>query len=123
MRCVFCERQIDKLDFKNIFIEIYRKNKGLLALMILMFVFSVFVFIYTMAMINPESAVVKIGYGDIGGYRDGAWTNMLAFPVMAVVFGVLHNILAMKIFEKHGDGITKVFVFVSFILLIGLFPN
>ena len=46
---------------------------------------------------------------------------MLAFPILAVLFGVVHNFLALKIFERRGDGMAKVIVGVSFLLLIGAF--
>ena len=108
-------------NFKNIIFEIYRKHKSLLALMVVLFILGAIVLVYSVFTINPNVAVVKIGYGDIGGYRDGTWTNMLVFPVFAGIFGVLHNFLAVKIFEKYGDGIAKVFVVVSILLLVGMF--
>ena len=108
-------------NLKKTFLTVYREQKWLLAFMAINFLFSVFVFIYSVLAINPTSAVVKIGYGDIGGYRDGAWTNMLAFPILAVLFGVVHNFLALKIFERRGDGMAKVIVGVSFLLLVGAF--
>ena len=33
---------------------------------------SIGLFVFGMISLNPSSAVVKIGYGDIGGYRDGS---------------------------------------------------
>ena len=106
-------------NLKNTFLAIYREHKGLFALMVVTFLFGMFLMIYTIIMIDPNSAVVKIGYGDIGGYRDGAWTNMLTFPILAGILGVVHNFLTMKLFEKHADGIAKVFIAVTFLLLIG----
>lgn len=108
-------------DLKKQLLDIYRNNKSLLVLMGLLFLFSVFVMIYAIVGIDPNSAVVKIGYGDIGGYRDGSWFNMLTFPVLAVVFGVLHNFLAIKIYEKQGGGVAKVFLAVSILLVVGMF--
>ena len=108
-------------NFKEVFLEIYRKHKGLLFMMVILFLFSFFVFVYSVIAIDPNSAVVRIGYGDVGGYRDGSWVNMLVFPILSVVFGVLHNFLAMKIFEKQGEGITKLFVSVSLGLVIMMF--
>lgn len=106
---------------KETLLKIYSEQKGLLTLMAVLLVLGVIALIYFMVAIDPDSAVMKIGYGDIGGYRDGTWTDMLAFPILAVVFGVLHNFLAMKIFEKQGSGVAKVFVVVSLVLLVGTF--
>ena len=69
----------------------------------------------------PSASVVKIGYGDIGGYRDGTWTEMLAFPLLAIVFGVLHNFIAIRIYKKRGAGMTKFFLVATTTLIIGAF--
>mgnify|MGYP007070338116 CR=1 FL=1 len=83
-------------NFKETIGEIYRNERGLLIVMLLNTVFALVLLIFSLIKLNPNAAVVKIGYGDIGGYRDGAWVDMLAFPLLAVVFGVLHNFLALK---------------------------
>lgn len=108
-------------SLKNTFLKIFREQRGLFILMSLNFLFSLFVLIFSITTLNPDGAVVKIGYGDIGGYRDGTWIDMLTFPILAILFGVLHNFLAVKIYEKHGSGVTKLFVAISFLLLIGTF--
>lgn len=108
-------------SFKNTFLKIFREQRGLFILMSLNFLFGLFVFIFSIATLNPEGAVVKIGYGDIGGYRDGTWIDMLTFPILAILFGVLHNFLAIRIYEKHNNAIVKLFVFTSLLLLIGTF--
>ena len=64
---------------------------------------------------------VKVGYGDIGGYRDGAWADMLAFPLFAIIFGILHNLLAVRIFHKRGGGMTKFFLISTTTLILGAF--
>lgn len=108
-------------NLKKSFITIFKEQRGLFILMGLNFLFGLFVLIFSLVTLNPDGAVVKIGYGDIGGYRDGTWVDMLTFPILSIIFGVLHNFLAVKIYEKHGDGIAKVFVVVSFLLLVGTF--
>lgn len=85
------------------------------------------------AILNLKTgAVVKIGYGDIGryqggewssminsgGYYDGSWVNMLAFPILAIMFGGLHNILAVKLFKKRGEGLAMVLVVMSICLVL-----
>ena len=107
-------------EIKESFIKIYREERGLLVIMILNFLFSAALFIYAIFNLGPlmSSSVVKIGYGDIAGYKDGNWTNMLAFPLIALVFGVLHNLLAVKIFSKRGTGLAKVFV-ITTICMVG----
>ena len=80
-----------KLGFKEDFIKIYQTERGILILMILNLLLSIALLVFSLINLNPNSAVVKIGYGDIGGYRDGSWADMLAFPLLAIIFGVFHD--------------------------------
>ena len=107
--------------FKEDFIEIYQNERGLLLFMLLNLVLSIALFVFAVIRINPNSAVVKIGYGDIGGYRDGTWENMLAFPILAVVFGILHGFLALRIFRKRGSGMAKFLLLTTTVLILGTF--
>lgn len=106
-------------NLKVKFIEIYREHRSLLALMMLVFVFAMGVFIFSLTKLDPTSAVVKVGYGDIGGYRDGAWSNLIVFPTLMILFGVLHNFLAIKIYDKRGVGIAKFFLITTLMLIFG----
>ena len=106
-------------NFKGVFIEIYREHRSLLALMMLVFMFALGVFIFSMTKLDPTSAVVKVGYGDIGGYRDGAWSNLLVSPTLMILFGILHNLLAVKIYEKRGAGMAKFFLITTLMLIFG----
>lgn len=107
--------------FKEDFIKIYRTERWLLILMILNFLLSVILLVFACLKLNPNASVVKIGYGDIGGYRDGAWTDMLAFPLLAILFGIFHNLLALRIFNKRGGGMTKFFLITTTALILGSF--
>lgn len=101
--------------------EIIKKHHDLMWLMLLLFVGSMGLLVTTLVTLNPNVSVTNIGYGDIGGYRTGSWINMLSFAILAIVLGVLHNLLAVKIFRKKGDGLAKVLVVTSIFLLIGAF--
>ena len=65
--------------------------------------------------------VAKIGYGDIGGYRDGAWTDLIAFPLLAIILGIIHNFIAVRIYHKRGAGMTKFFLITTTLLILGAF--
>ena len=101
------------------FIEICHSERGILVNMILNLVFSLILLIVALANLHPDSAVIKIGYSDISGYKDGTWENMLAFPVLAVIFGALHNFLALRIYHKRGSGMTKFFLITTTFLIAG----
>ena len=104
-------------DFKNI----YHSERGIIFLMILNLVLAIALLVFSIIHLNPGSTVVKIGYGDIGGYRDGTWFDMIAFPILAVVFGVLHSFLALRVYEKRGGGMAKFFLVITTTLILGAF--
>ena len=87
--------------------------------MIFNFLLAGGLFVFSIIKLNPASPVAKVGYGDIGGYRDGAWFDMIAFPLLAFTFGVLHTLLAARIFHKRGGGMTKFFLLVTTCLILG----
>lgn len=104
-------------------------------LMILLATLSLAFFIFSLITLSPSSAIVKVGYGDIGsfageglsemrtagGYRDGGWASMLTFPILAVIFGVFHNLLAVKLFKRRGESTARAFVALTIMLLLGAF--
>ena len=121
--------------FKENFVEIYKKKHSLFWLMVLLMLLSVALLVFSLITLKPSSSVVKVGYGDIGryqggewtsmansgGYHDGSWVNMLAYPLLALMFGVLHNFLAIKLYEKRGEGMAKIWLITSIGLVLGTF--
>ena len=115
--------------------EIRANEHRLLIWMALLFMVSVMLLAFSLVSLRPGSSVVKISYGDIGryqggewssmsnsgGYHDGSWMNMFAFPLLALVFGVIHNFLAVKLYSKRGAAMAKVLVAVSIGLVIFTF--
>lgn len=99
--------------------EIYQDERGIMILMIVNFLLSLVLLVLAIMKMNPEVAVVKIGYGDIGGYRDGSWMDLIMFPLAAILFGVFHNFLALKIFDKRGGGMVKFFLITTMMMVLG----
>ena len=109
------------------FKEAYQKERSLV-------VFQVLLLILSLAFLNlqPNASIVKISYGDIGryqggewssmansgGYHDGSWQAMLIFPILALTLGVLQNLLALRIFEKKGAAVAKMFICISLGILV-----
>lgn len=108
-------------DFKADIKTIYQNERLTIWLMILNLLMAIILMIFSITKLNPASSVVKIGYGDIGGYRDGAWSDLIAFPLLAMLFGLLHNFIAVKIFRKRGAGMAKFFLVVTMVLTVGTF--
>lgn len=103
---------------KDDMIKIYQTERGLLILIILNIIVSIGLLIFSIVSLNPNSTVVKIGYGDIGGYRDGTWLDMLVFPLFAVIFGFFHSLISIRIFHKRGGGMAKFFTIVTIALTL-----
>lgn len=101
--------------------KIYLHERFMLVLMIINLLGSIVLFIYTILHLHAESAIVKVGYGDIGGYRSGSWTDMLTFLILAVILGIFHNVIALRIYHKRGAGMTKFFLLTTSLLIIGAF--
>ena len=106
---------------KDDFIKLYHHERGIIILMILNLLLSTTLLIFSLIQLNPNAAVVKVGYGDIGGYRDGSWVDMIAFPLLALNFGILHGILAVRIFHKRCGGMAKFFLLTTTMLILGTF--
>ena len=113
--------------------EIVREKKGLFSLMVVLALVCLTLFVISLVNLKPSTAVVKVGYGDIGsfagddlmemrtagGYRDGSWVDMLAFPILALILGVIHNFIAIRMCVKRGDGAAKAFVLISIGVALG----
>ncbi len=108
-------------NFKENFLKIFHTERSSFVLMIFNLLFSIALAVFAIINLNPNASVVKIGYGDIGGYRDGSWVDLLAFPLLALIFGILHNFLTLRIFEKRGSGMAKFFLLITTMLIAGTF--
>lgn len=106
-------------NFKEDLIKIYQTERGIMLLMALNLLFAIGLLIFSLITLNPNASVVKIGYGDIGGYRDGSWSSLITFPLLALNFGVLHSLLTLRIFRKRGGGMAKFFLITTTLLLGG----
>lgn len=95
--------------------------------MIVLAVLSGVLLIFALTTLRPQNSVVIVGYGDVygeiaglsGGYRRDSWLNMLAFPILALMYGLLHNALALKIYRKYGKDLALVLVVMTMLLILG----
>jgi len=115
------------LGFKKIF----KEEKGLLFLMGGLFILGLILIVHPFLNFKTGATTLYIGYSDIGsfsggeflslwnsgGYRTGDFSAVLVFPVIGLVIGVLHNFLAIQIFNRRGKGYALTFLLIS--LLIG----
>ena len=118
--------RVGKLGLKEAGREIVREQKGLLAAMIGLMVMSLVLLVIALVTLRPQETVVITGYGDVygefagltGGYRRASWLNMLAFPILALLFGVVHNVLAVRIYRKYGRDAALVWVGLTMLMVV-----
>ena len=118
-----------KLNFLVTWREICRKQKGLMVAMIIMVVMAVVLLMFALITLRPKNNIVIVGYGDVygeiaglsGGYRRDNWLNMLAFPILALVFGVLHSLITLRLYQRYGKQTPMVMVGVTMLLIASTF--
>ena len=115
--------------------RIFREEKGLLGVMLLLFVLGMSLGIYTLLNFKGGGTTMYIGYSDIGtfdgadwlslwnsgGYRTGGWMEMAIFPIIGVSTAILHNLLAIQVFQRRGKGYAQLVVMLSIIMVVGSF--
>ena len=124
-----------KLNFRENLEKIFKEHRSLFVAMVLLLIVSLMLMIYVMVNLNSRATVIKSSYSDIGryqggewssmqnagGYYDGRWTERLAYLILALVFGVLHNLIAIRIFTKKGEKVALFFVIFTFSLVLSTF--
>ena len=117
------------------FKKIFREEKGLLVMMLVLFVMGVVLILHTLFHFKAGGTTMYIGYSDIGeftggdplslwssgGYRTGGWAEMAVFPILGLILGVLHNLLAVQIFKRRGKGSAMAVVIISMMIAAGAF--
>lgn len=117
-----------KLKLKATWKEICKKQKGLMVAMIVLLVLSAILAVVLLFVLHPKNSVVIVGYGDVygeiagltGGYRRDSWLSLLAFPLLALIVGLVHDVIALRIYQKYGRETALMIVFASMLLLLGL---
>lgn len=97
----------------------WQEERGVIVLMTLVAVVALALLVIMIAMISSAGTVMRTSYGDIGGYEEGNARALFMFPVMVVMIGVLHNILAVKILKKNGAAMAKIFLFMTILVMAG----
>lgn len=122
-------------NLKDNFVKIYQEHKKLLYMMGVLVFLSLVLLVYTLANLRFADSMIKVGYGDIGryqggewssminsgGYYDGSWINMFGFSILALLFGLFHNLIAIKIFEKKGEALARVFITLTIGMVLCVF--
>lgn len=102
-------------DFKAIF----KKDRGLLIWMIVLFILSVILFVIPIIRLNPTQPKVWARYSDIdNGYSQGDWWYLLSFSVIALTLGLGHIMLGARLFTKRGKDVARLFLGIGMIIVM-----
>ena len=115
------------------FAEIRKEHRKLFVAGVILTALSVILLGFSLFSMKFSSATVRVGYADIGsyqggevdeirsnsGYVSGKWMEMLAFPLLAVVLGVMHNLIAVKLYQRRGEAMSLAFVIMSIAVVAG----
>ena len=102
---------------KDLYIEMYRENKGLFFAMIGLVVVGIFSAILMVLNLKPGGSVVKVLYSDLVGYRDGGWREMLFFPLNSLIFSIISPFLIGRAYKEKGEVFAKT-IFAVMVALI-----
>ncbi|MBR3319803.1 hypothetical protein IKG20_00655 [Candidatus Saccharibacteria bacterium] len=117
------------------FKKIFREEKGILVMMLVLFALGTLLILHTLIHFKAGGTTMYIGYSDIGGftggdplslwssggYRTGGWTEMIVFPILGLVLGVLHNLFAIQAFKRRGRGFAMTILITSMLVAVGAF--
>lgn len=123
------ENREDKPSLVLVWKEICRKQKTLMLAMIVLAVMSAVLLVFALTTLRPQSTVVIVGYGDVygeiagisGGYRRDSWLNMLAFPALALIYGFVHNVIILRVYQKYGKDAAIAVAVATMLLVVGTF--
>lgn len=116
-----------KLNLMLTWKEVLKKQHNLVIAMGVLLLMSAVLLVFSLTMLRPQNSVVIVGYSDVygevtglsGGYRRDNWMSMLAFPILAVIFGVVHNVIALRVYRKYGKNMAMMVVVGSMVLVVG----
>ena len=117
------------------FKKIFRDDKVFLLGMVVLFALGLLLVLHTFIHFKAGGTTMYIGYSDIGGfdgaaqmsvsnsgeYRTGGWADMVIFPILGLVLGVLHNLFAIQVYERRGKGFAVTMILVSILVAVGAF--
>lgn len=123
------EEKTERPSLVSTWKEVSRKQKGLVIAMGIVVLMSIALLVFSFTALRPQNTVVIVGYGDVygeiagisGGYRRDSWVNMLAFPILAVVYGVVHNLLVLRVYRRYGKDTALMVAVATMLLIVGTF--
>ena len=106
---------------------IWKSDKLLIVVMLLSALLGGVIIVSALMSLAPSGMGTNVGYGDVGGYREGNWYYYVGFAMLGLIVGLGHNIIAIWLYGDKGRGAAMVFLLagilvgvLAFATLIGL---
>ncbi|MBQ8157017.1 hypothetical protein IJ102_01340 [Candidatus Saccharibacteria bacterium] len=101
------------------FEAIFKRDRGLIAWMLVDFALSIWLFLESLFRLDPNSRLYW-RYSDVfSSYDDSqSWWYLLSFTIMAIVLGAGHILIAARLHTKRGKDIARLFMGVSCVVII-----
>ncbi len=97
-------------DFKGI----WKKDRSLFWWIAAQFFCALVLFVLPIINLNPNHPKIYARYSDISnGYSSSYWWYLLSFSVLAITFGIGHNLLGVKLHVKRGKDVARLFLGIS----------
>lgn len=106
-------------DFKLVL----RKKRDVFAMMIVLCLMNIPLFIAPIVTLDSSLPKMKVRFSDIYTrvFSQEVWYYMLAFSLLAVVLGLGHNLIALRLTKKRGAAVAKLFLGASIMVTVFAF--
>lgn len=106
-------------DFKLVL----RKKRDVFAMMIILCLMNIPLFIAPIVTLDGSLPKMKVRFSDIyiRVFSQEVWYYMLAFSLLAVVLGLGHNLIALRLTKKRGAAVAKLFLGASIMVTVFAF--
>lgn len=106
-------------DFKLVL----RKKRDVFAMMIILCLMNIPLFIAPIVTLDGSLPKMKVRFSDIYTrvFSQEVWYYMLAFSLLAVVLGLGHNLIALRLTKKRGAAVAKLFLGASIMVTVFAF--
>lgn len=96
------------------------KDRQFIAIWVLFIIFIIATTIITLLQLRPSDLNVAVrytAYGPTHIYND-AWYYLSSFLLFLIGLGVLHSLIAIKLYDQKGPGFAKYFISLSLIVVL-----
>lgn len=101
------------------FQAIYQQDRGMLVVMGVVILSSLVLIVSALIGLDPATPKLRAAqYSDLRGYVEGDWWYLISFGVLGLLLGLVHSLLAAKIYVKRGSGAALAFLCATLVAIL-----